>query len=166
MEDIASLVRRALRDRGLSLREAEHLSELNGSRVSYATISKITKGNYKPGEKTLQGLAPVLLIPIEELRTAAAVDEPGTPFRLPDWSSRLSAEERAAVEHVARVMVEAKDERRQRGGGEHADGSAPIYQAAGSAATEDPDDYGLAADDSLHQSHHGQIGPDDIEHST
>ena len=27
-------------------------------------------------------------------------------------------------------------------------------------------DYGLAADDSLHQGDHGQIGPDDIEHST
>lgn len=46
------------------------------------------------------------------------------------------------------------------------DDSTPMCQAAGSAATEDPDDYELVADDSLHQGDYGQIGPDDIEHST
>lgn len=40
-----------------------------------------------------------------------------------------------------------------------------MNQAAGSAATEDPDDYELAADDSLHQGDYGQIGPDDIGHT-
>lgn len=135
MEDLATLLREAIDSKGWSLREIEHESEKQGSRVSFSTVSKILKGSYKPGERILQGLSRALDIPIERLRAAAGTAEPGTPFRLPDYASRLSPEERSAVEHLVRVMVDAKDNRKAVADDE--DSSTSIRRAAGSAAEDE-----------------------------
>jgi hypothetical protein len=83
-------------------------------------------------------------IPIERLRRAAGLPEPGTPFHLPDYAARLSAAERSAIEHIVRVMVEAKDHRQH---GTILRAADPYMQRpeaeenpTGEAATEDAED--------------------------
>ena len=143
MEDIARLVKEAMAEQQMSVRDVEAASERHGARVSYSTVSRITKGTYRPGEKVLRGLSGALNIPIERLRAAARISDPGRPFKLPDYASRLSASERSAVEHLVRVMVDAKDERQP------------------AEPDEDEEDYELAAS-------HGDegIAPDEDPHTT
>lgn len=146
MEDLASLISAAMTERGMSRRDVEAAAERHGFKVSHSTVSKIARGTYaSPGERILNGLALALDIPLVKLRDAAGVAEPGSAFRLPDYASRLSPSERAAVEHIVRVMVEAKDDRKAVGS--HEDSSAPISQADVESAHQK--DYGLAAHEGI-----------------
>lgn len=113
----------------------------------------ITKGNYTPGDRILVALSVTLDLPIEQLRKAAGQAEPGTPFRLPDYASRLSPDERAAIEHLVRVIVDAKDERKVTGN----DNPAPMNLAGGHFPAHQ-DDYDLAAFEGLPDEEPGDRG--------
>lgn len=148
MEDLATLVREAMENKGMSVRDVERESERHGHRVSYSAVSRARKGNYVPGDEKLVGLSRALDIPIQKLRRAAGLAEPGTPFRLPEYAARLSPGERSAIEHLVRVMVEAKDQREQvMGNAEH---PTPIVEEDEYDLAAREDDAGFAPDADPH----------------
>lgn len=133
--------------------------------LSQTTVTRTVHRDHTPGDHTIATLAKTLRVPTKEIYKLTHGQEiQSRPWEPPTEVQRLSKREQDAITEMIRAMAAGREEQKDvMGNAEH---PAPMYQAAGSAATEDPDDYELVADDSLHQGNHGQIEPDDIEHST
>lgn len=175
----------------LSTRGVVDAARKGGYEISTYTAARVLSGkhgNVKPS--TLEALSYVFRVPYDELAQLAG-QAPRRGFELPPDrqadAETLTRSQVALISEMIRHLAEGNrqyvyrkhgtiyrepdlplNHKREAADEEVAsdDDSTPMNQAAGSAATEDPDDYDLAADDSLHQGAHGQIGPDDIEHST
>ncbi|MBP2319611.1 hypothetical protein ACFP47_10395 [Nesterenkonia lacusekhoensis] len=176
--------------RDLTYRAVAENAQRQGYKVSHATVTNYVKGKTRAYTRdSLIAIAAGIGVPAEKLLSAADMQPLGELFELPEEAALLDPHEREAVRSVVNAFLQSKRQRAAPALSDHAGGleairrhmertgqldeevasdddSTPMYQAAGSAATEDPDDYDLAADDSLHQGDHGQIGPDDIEHTT
>ena len=133
--------------------------------MSQTTASRTVHGDHLPSDETVDAMAKALRVPAKEIYKLTHGQEiQSRPWEPPAEVQRLTKREQDAVTEMIRAMAAGREEQKDVMG--NAEQPAPMYQAAGSAAAEDPDEYDLAADDSLHQGDHGQIGPDDIEHST
>ncbi len=131
--------------------------------MSQSTASRTVHGDHTPGDETINALAKALRVPAKEIYKLTHGQEiQPRAWEPPTEVHRLSKRTQDALTELIRAVAAEQGHGEEVG---HRGDAAPMNQAAGSAATEDPDDYDLAADDSLHQGDHGQIGPDDIEHS-
>lgn len=132
--------------------------------LSQTTVTRTVHRDHTPGDHTIATLAKTLRVPAKEIYKLTHGQEiQSRPWEPPTEVHRLSKRSQDAVTEIIRAMAAEQAQGEDvMGNAEH---PAPMNQAAGSAATDDPNDYGLAADDSLHQGRHGQIGADDIENT-
>lgn len=100
-----------LNTEGWSSRRIERETEKHGHKVSYATASRYLNGTHprSPDAQTLQALAAAFGVHVNELREALGRPGVGEPFDLGPESARLTGDQREAVRHVVRVMLEQND---------------------------------------------------------
>lgn len=89
-----------------SSRDIEREAQKRGHAITFSTISKYLNGKHgEPTHKVLHALSDTLGVDVNELRGAAGLPAAGESFVLPVEASRLTAEQRNAVLHVVRVML-------------------------------------------------------------
>ena len=166
MTSVPHLIRSVMDEKQLTFRQVKSNAERAGHTLGLASLDRYAKGRAtKYSREILQAIAAGLQIPEGHLLEAADMPLLGEPFQLPDEAALLEPHEREAVRSVVNAFIQNRQRRQEEVGGNR-ERSAPMTHAAGSAAEEHPDYYDLAADDSLHEGEHGQIGPDDVEHTT
>ncbi|MEU2418927.1 hypothetical protein ABZ546_14220 [Brachybacterium paraconglomeratum] len=107
LQDVA----RAAADKngGKGGRGLKRLAEAKGLTLSYTTVDRILQGKYEstPQRQTIEALAVLAEIPIEEAYEAAGVPLPGASLaeQLPDGSDNLSTHQRRVVLDVIRGFV-------------------------------------------------------------
>ena len=77
--------------------------------ISYESIRLIARGEHggRLTDRTAQGLAKALRVPVEEVYKAAGLPMPNGPWQMPSRYEGLTARERAIVEDVAMAIVES-----------------------------------------------------------
>ncbi|WP_147107222.1 helix-turn-helix domain-containing protein [Nesterenkonia populi] len=138
------------------------LAEL--ANLSTTTVTRTVHRDHQPGDDTVAALAAALRVPESDIYKLTH----GRSLTVRTWEpphevSRLTKREQDALTEMIRSMAAGREEREELVGS--ADSTAPMNQAAGSAAEEDQDDYGLAAYDAQDEQWRG-IGPDDDPHTT
>jgi len=113
MHDLQQLVLARLIDLGdesgpLSIRAA---AERSRGAVSHENLRKIARGTHsgRLNDRTAEGLAIALDLPIAEVYRAAKVPRPHTRWLWPERFDRLDAAERRVVEEVAATILEARE---------------------------------------------------------
>ncbi|GIG27138.1 hypothetical protein [Cellulomonas denverensis] len=129
------------RNGGARGRELGRIAEKQGLTLSYTTVDRILTGKYlsRPGHKTLEALAALSGVPLEDVYRAAGVPVPLAPLaeQLPDGADTLSPEQRMVVLGAIRQFAElnrALAEARQKAGEGDAEQPAPkTSEPSGSA---------------------------------
>lgn len=110
-ETLQQLVVRRLRELGgdtgpISAREAVRGFE---SLVSYESVRLIARGVHQGNitDRTAEGLAQALRVPVGQVYAAAGVQTPGTRWHWPQRFDRLSPRQRELVEQVAASLLDA-----------------------------------------------------------
>lgn len=107
LQDVA----RAAADKngGKGGRGLKRLAEAKGLTLSYTTVDRILQGKYEstPQRQTIEALAVLAEIPLEEAYEAAGVPLPGVSLaeQLPDGADNLSTHQRRVVLDVIRGFV-------------------------------------------------------------
>lgn len=105
MSKLSELLNQANRNKWSS-RDIEREAQKRGHAITFSTISKYLSGKHgEPTHKVLYALADTLGVDVNELRGAAGLPAAGDSFILPAEASRLNAEQRNAILHVVRVML-------------------------------------------------------------
>ena len=99
-------------DEPLSLRDVVRRS--NGL-VSIEPVRAIVRGTHsgRISDRTAQGLARALQVPLERIYDAAGLPSPGTRWEWPPRFDRLDAAERQLVEDVAAALLMAREKGRR-----------------------------------------------------
>lgn len=86
-------------------------AERSGGRVSYETLRGIARGTHsgKIADRTAEGIARALDVPVGEVYGAAHVPRPQSRWRWPERFDRLDAAQRRLVEDVAAALLEAHE---------------------------------------------------------
>lgn len=114
LQDVA----RAAADRngGKGGRGLQRLADAKGLTLSYATVDRILAGKYEstPQRQTIEALAVLAELPVEEVYEAAGVPLPMTSLakQLPDGSDQLTVDQRRVVLDVIRGFI--RDNRKMR----------------------------------------------------
>lgn len=91
---------------GWSTRQIEHEAQRRGHSITFSTIARYLNGKHgEPTHQVLHALADTLGVDVNTLRGAAGMPAAGESFILPAEASRLNAEQRNAILHVVRVML-------------------------------------------------------------
>lgn len=116
-ERLQALILRRLRELGT---EGSPMSALEavgraGDPVSYETVRHLArgKGRGKITDRTAEGLAKVLEVPIAEVYAAAGIPTPGQRWTPPSRFDRLTDYQRSLLEGMAAALLEAYDKGRQ-----------------------------------------------------
>lgn len=114
-----------------------------GYQLSNYSATVYTNGKHpaKASAATLEALAYVLRVPLDEVRELAGMPPVHGKFELAPEADTLTAPQRTAVNEIIRLLADGN----QKAGEGNADSSPSNTQAAGSAASR-PDMYDLAAD--------------------
>lgn len=77
--------------------------------VSYETVRQIARGEHggRLTDRTAQGLARTLRVPVDEVYKAAGLPVPHGPWVMPSRYEGLTPRERTVVEDVAMIVSEA-----------------------------------------------------------
>lgn len=117
---------------GAKGRELDRIAKSKGLTLSYTTVNKIIAGTYtsRPGLKTVEALAALAGVPLEQAYNAAGIEPPQASFaeQLPPEADTLTPEQRRVVIDLTRVFIKQNrvvHELRQEVV-EHEDRSAPI----------------------------------------
>lgn len=96
-----------------SLRAIERKAADAGHKLSYSTASGYLSGKHpRPTPEILAAFAAVFRVDVNKLREAAGMPTiSGEPLDLGPESARLNTEQRAAIRHVVRVMLEESGSR-------------------------------------------------------
>lgn len=97
-----------LNSTGISARQAAEKADALGIHLPYGSIAAYWAGRHPqhPSEKTLEGLAEVLSIPLRRLRRAAGAAEGETsPWQPPPEANRLTQRQRRALEALIKSIV-------------------------------------------------------------
>lgn len=111
LQDVA----RAAADKngGKGGRGLKRLAEAKGLTLSYTTVDRILQGKYEstPQRQTIEALAVLAEMPLEEVFEAAGVPLPVAPLaeQLPDGSDNLSTHQRRVVLDVIRGFIRDND---------------------------------------------------------
>jgi transcriptional regulator with XRE-family HTH domain len=90
-----------------STRDIEREAQHRGHQITHSTIAKYMNGKHgTPTHSVLQALADVFGLDVNTLRGAASLPATGEAFLLPDEAARLTPDQRNAVLHVVRVMLD------------------------------------------------------------
>jgi hypothetical protein len=118
MNELQDLVLQRLAELGtpgspMSVRQA---TERARGLVSYESLRQIARGEHsgRIGDKTAEGLALALDVPVQDVYNAARVPRPLTRWQWPARFDRLDLAQRRLVEDVAAALLEAY-EKGQRG---------------------------------------------------
>lgn len=111
VNELQQLILRRLAELGdrngpMSTRQA---AERSGGHVSYETLRGIARGTHsgKIADKTAEGIARALEVPVAEVYGAARVPRPQSRWRWPERFDRLDAAQRRLVEEMAAALLEA-----------------------------------------------------------
>lgn len=94
----------------MSAREAARRAE---GLVSFETIRNLARGGRHRGritDRTAQGLAIALQVPVERIYEAAGAPPPGGPWEWPNRFRRLNPAQRGLVEDVAAALLDAYEQ--------------------------------------------------------
>lgn len=111
LQDVA----RAAADKngGKGGRGLQRLADAKGLTLSYATVDRILAGKYEstPQRQTIEALAVLAEMPIEDVYEAAGLPLPMAPFadQLPDGSDHLTVSQRRVVLDVIRGFIRDND---------------------------------------------------------
>lgn len=111
LQDVA----RAAADKngGKGGRGLKRLAEAKGLTLSYTTVDRILQGKYEstPQRQTIEALAVLAEMPLEDAYEAAGVPLPGASLaeQLPDGSDNLSTHQRRVVLDVIRGFIRDND---------------------------------------------------------
>ena len=111
LQDVA----RAAADKngGKGGRGLKRLAEAKGLTLSYTTVDRILQGKYEstPQRQTIEALAMLAEMPLEDVYEAAGVPLPVAPLaeQLPDGSDNLSTHQRRVVLDVIRGFIRDND---------------------------------------------------------
>lgn len=108
LQDVA---RRALdKHEGVSGRQLDAIARDKGLKIVYTTINHMAAGTYKsrPGRPTLEALAELSGLPLEQVYAAARLPMPMKPFRddIPDDADLLDGPQRRAVIDTIRLFAQ------------------------------------------------------------
>lgn len=83
-----------------------------GYRVSHTTISDMRSGKYPwvPSEATLEMLADLAGVSLEEAYAAADMGDPGEPYTPPKAAKHLNPKQRELVDMIIRALVESQEQ--------------------------------------------------------
>lgn len=119
---LAELVQRRLYELGdrngpMSLRDAAGRSR---GYISYELLRNIGRGAHSGNitDRTAQGLAFALDVPLSRVYDAARVKQPGSRWKWPERFDRLDAMERKLVESLAGALLEAREKGRREANGD------------------------------------------------
>lgn len=100
-----------LNTEGWSSRRIEREAARHGHQLSNATAAKYMRGDHpdRPGADTLQALADVFRVDVDQLRAAAGLPGAGQPFDLGADAARLTGPQREAIRTTVRLFVEQND---------------------------------------------------------
>jgi transcriptional regulator with XRE-family HTH domain len=101
---------------GISARQAAEKADKMGIHLPYGSIASYWSGRHPqhPSEKTLEGLAEVLNIPLRRLRRAAgAAAGEATPWQPPPEANRLTQRQRRALEVLIKSIVSGEIDKPQ-----------------------------------------------------
>lgn len=102
---LSELLNKANRQRW-STRTIEAEARKRGHTITYSTVAKYLSGKHgEPTHQVLLALSDTLGIDINQLRGAAGMPAAGESFVLPAEAARLNPEQRNAILHVVRVML-------------------------------------------------------------
>ena len=110
MSGLSDLLQR-LNTEGWSSRRIERETEKHGRKISYASVSRYLNGTHpqNPDAATLQALADVFGVHVNELRNALGRPGVGEPFDLGEDGARLTGPQREAIRTTVRLFVEQND---------------------------------------------------------
>lgn len=110
MSGLSDLLQR-LNTEGWSSRRIERETEKHGRKISYASVSRYLNGTHpqNPDAATLQALADVFGVHVNELRDALGRPGVGEPFDLGEDGARLTGPQREAIRTTVRLFVEQND---------------------------------------------------------
>lgn len=116
-ERLQALILRRLRELGgtdgpMSALEAVRRA---GEPISYESVRYLARGQGrgKITDRTAEGLAKILEVPVGEVYTAAGIPTPGQRWKVPERFDRLTAYQRSLLEGMAAALLEAYDKGRQ-----------------------------------------------------
>ncbi|QCR53245.1 hypothetical protein C1N80_06370 [Brachybacterium sp. SGAir0954] len=111
LQDVARLA--ADRNGGKGGRALQRIAESRGLTLSYATVDRILAGKYesRPQRNTIEALAVLSELPLEEVYEAAGIPLPMAPFseQVPEGADRLTVDQRRVVLDVIRGFVRDND---------------------------------------------------------
>lgn len=146
---------------GAKGRELDRIAKSKGLTLSYTTVNKIIAGTYtsRPGQKTVEALAALAGVPLDQAYNAAGIQPPQASFaeQLPPEADTLTPEQRRVVIDLTRVFIKQNrlvHELRQEVVG-HEERSAPITRAGESPAAKShlqavPDYRGATEEETRH----------------
>ncbi|MFE7605732.1 hypothetical protein ACFU1Q_11280 [Brachybacterium paraconglomeratum] len=111
LQDVARAA--AEKNGGKGGRGLKRLAEAKGLTLSYTTVDRILQGKYEstPQRQTIEALAVLAEMPLEDAYEAAGVPLPGASLaeQLPDGSDNLSTHQRRVVLDVIRGFIRDND---------------------------------------------------------
>jgi hypothetical protein len=116
-ERLQALILRRLRELGTHAGPMSALEAVKraGEPISYESVRYLARGQGrgKITDRTAEGLAKILEIPVAEVYAAAGIPTPGQRWKMPERFDRLTDYQRGLLEGVAAALLEAYDKGRQ-----------------------------------------------------
>ncbi|WCE39165.1 helix-turn-helix transcriptional regulator [Brevibacterium sp. BDJS002] len=140
MSDLSDRLADAKQKLGISTQKMSDLAQDAGYQLSNYSATVYTNGKHpaKASTATLDALAYVLRIPVEELRRLAGLPQHHGKFEPTPAADTLTAPQRTAVNEIIRQLAEANE----KAGEGNADSPTPMNQAGGKPATGEDDGLG------------------------
>lgn len=116
-ERLQALILRRLRELGTDAGPMSALEAVRraGEPISYESVRYLARGQGrgKITDRTAEGLAKILEIPVADVYAAAGIPTPGHRWNPPERFDRLSDYQRSLIESMAAALLEAYDKGRQ-----------------------------------------------------